>query len=79
MESDNIIITLHKSVNAKKKLLIDHDWEVYDPILTCSNQEKLPMFCPTQSDVYFQKFKVWEYGLPLCIAPQVFNFLELID
>ena len=47
--------------------------------MSCSNQEQLPTFCSTQSDVYFQKFKVWELGLPLCIIPQVVNFPKLVN
>ena len=79
MESVNKVISLHKYVDPKQNLLLNLYWEVYDPILTCSNQEKLPTFCSSQSDVYFPKFKVWESGLPHCIIPQVFHFPELID
>ena len=79
MESVNRVITLHKFVDHEQNILLDCHWEVYDPILTCSNQEKLPTLCSTQSDVYFQKFKVWDLCLPLCIVPQVFHFPELID
>ena len=79
MDLVNRVITFHKYVHPEKNLLLDHHWEVYDPILTCPNQEKLLTFYSTQSDVYFQKFKVWESCLPLCIIPQVFHFLDLID
>ena len=65
---------LHKMVDPEQNLLLDHHWEIYDPILFCSNQEQLPSYCSTQSNVYFQKFKVWELGMPLCIVPQVFHF-----
>ena len=74
MESINRVITLHKYADPEQNVLLDLHWQVYDPILACSNQEKLPTFCSTQSDVYFQKFKVWEFDLPLCIVPQVFHF-----
>ena len=60
-------------------MLLDHHWEIYDPILSCSNQEHIPTFCSTQPNVYFQKFKFWESGLPLCIVPRVFHFPELIE
>lgn len=79
MESVNRVVTLHKYVDPEQNLLLDHHWEVYDPIFSCSNQEQLLTFHPTQSDVYFQKFKVWESGLPLCIVPQVFHFPNVID
>ena len=79
MESVNRVINLHKSIDPKKKVLLDHHWKVHDPILTCSNQEKLPTFCSTQSNVYFQKFNVWESSPPLCIIPHAFHFPELID
>ena len=36
-------------------------------------------FCLSQQDVSFQKFKVWESRLPLCVVPQVFHFHELIE
>ena len=38
MESINKVLTLHKFVDPEKNLVVDHHWEVYDPILTCSNQ-----------------------------------------
>ena len=79
MESINRVVTLHKDRDLEQNILLDHHWEIYDPILSCSNQEQLPTFCSTQSDVHFQKSKVWESGLPLCIIPQVFHFPELID
>ena len=78
MQCVNKVVTLHKYVDPKQNLLLAHHWEVYGPILSCSNQEKLPTFCSIQFDVYFQKYKVWESGLPLCIVPQVFHFPELI-
>lgn len=74
MDSVNRVVTLHKSIDPEQNLLLNHHWEVYDPIFSCSNQEKLRTFCSTQLDVYFQKFKVWESGSPLCIIPQVFHF-----
>ena len=79
MDSVNKVVILHKTVDPKQNLLLDHHWEIYDLILSYSNQEQLPTFYSTQSDVYFQKFKVWELGLPFCIVSQIFHFLELIN
>ena len=58
MESVNIVVTLQKVVDPEQNLFLDHHWEIYDPILSCSNEEQLPTFCSTQFDVYFQKIKV---------------------
>lgn len=74
MKFFNKFVTLHKTVDPEQNLLLDHHWEIYNPILSCSNQEQPPTFCLTQFNVYFQKFKVWESGLPLCVVPQVFHF-----
>lgn len=78
MESVNKVITLHKPIDSKKNLLLNHHYEIYDPILSCINQEKIPIFCLSQLDENFQKFKVWESGLLLCVVPQVFHFPEII-
>ena len=78
MEFVNKVITLNKTIHPKHNLLLDHHREIYDPILSCTNQEKLPIFCLSQPDENFQKFKVWESWLPFCVVPKVFHFLGLI-
>lgn len=49
--------------------LLDQDWEIFDQIFSCTNQEKLPISFLSQPDEITKKFKVWESGLPLCIVP----------
>ena len=79
MDFVNKVVSLHKYEDPKQNLLLDYHYEVFDPILSCSNQENLSSFCSTQSNVYFQKFRVWESTLPLCVVPQVFNFHEIVN
>ena len=79
MESVNKVVSLHKSEDPKQILLLDNHYEVFNPILSCSNQEKMTSLCSTQLNVHFQKFKVWDSTLPLYVIPQVFSFLDIID
>ena len=69
MEYVNKPISLHKSTNPEQKLLLDSHYEVFDPILSCSNQEKLPLFCSSQTNEHFQKFKIWDLALSLFVVP----------
>ena len=79
MEFVNKSISLHKSTDLEQNLLLDNHYEVFDPILSCSNQEKLPLFCSSQTNEHFQKFKIWDMTLSLYVVPQTFNFPEIID
>lgn len=79
MEYVNKSISLHKYIDFEWNLLLDSHYEVFDLILSCSNQEKLPLFCSSQDNEYFQKYKIWDSTLSLCVVPQTFNFPELID
>ena len=79
MKSVNKFVSLHKSKDPEHTLLLDSHYEVFYPILSCSNHEKLPYFCSSQPNDHFQKFKIWDSTLPLYVVPQVFNFLEIID
>ena len=79
MESVNKSISLHKSIDPEQNILLDSHYEVFDPILSCSNQEKLPLFRSSQTNGHFQKFQIWDSTLSLCVVPQTFNFPEIID
>ena len=79
MESVNKSISLQKSIDPEQNLLLDSHYEVFDPILSCSSKEKLPLFCSFQTDEHFQKFKICVSTLSLCVVPQTFNLLELIN
>lgn len=78
MESINKSIFLHKSTEPKQNLLLDIHYKVFDPILSCSHQEKLPLFYSSQMNEHFQKFKIWDLALSLCVVPQDFNFPKII-
>ena len=79
MEFVNKFVSLNKFKDPEKTLLLDNHYEVFDPILSCSNQEKLPYFCSSQINDHFQKLKIWDLSLLLCVVPQVFNLPKIID
>ena len=37
-------LIVHRVNDPEQNLLIDQQWEVSDPILSCSNQEHLPVY-----------------------------------
>ena len=53
MESVNKSISLHKSIDPEQNALLDSHYEVFDPILSCSYQEKLPLFCSSENNEHF--------------------------
>ena len=69
MESVNKVVSLHKSEDLEQTLPLDNDYEVFDPILSYSNQEKMPSFYSTQTNIHSQTFKIWDSALPLCVVP----------
>ena len=79
MEFVNKSISLHKSTDLEQNLLLHIHYEVFDPILSCYNQEKLPLFYSSQANEHFQKFKIRDSSLSLCVVPYTFNFPEIID
>jgi hypothetical protein len=72
-------ISLHKSEDPEQTFLLDCHYELFDLILSCSNREKLPHFCSSQTNEHFQRFKIWDSSLSLCVVPKTFNFPEIID
>ena len=75
-ESINMALTVHRLNDLEQNLLTDQHWEVIDTILTHSNFQELPMHFFGNSEELMVRFRVWTSGLPLCIVPQVFHFLE---
>ena len=78
MDSVNMCLTVHRVNDPDQNILIDQHWEVYDPILSCSNQDVLPSYFFNHPDELATHFRVWDSGLPLCIVPQVHHFPEII-
>ena len=78
MEYVNKFLYLHKSEDPEQTLLLDSHCEVFDAILSCSNEEKLPHFCSSQTNDHLQKFKIWDLALSLCVVPQFLIFLRLL-
>ena len=71
-------LTIHRVNDPKQNLLVDQQWEIYDPIISCSNQELLPVHFLIHPEELTLRFQVWDSDLPLCIVPQVYHFLELV-
>ena len=70
--------TVHRVNDPKQNLIVDQQWEVSDPILSCSNLENLPVFFLSNPEELTVRFCVWELGLLLCIVPQVYHLPELV-
>lgn len=71
-------LIVHRVNDPVQKLLIDQQWEVVDPIFSCSKQEHLPVYFLSNPEELTIKFRVWDSGFPLCIVPQVYHFPELV-
>lgn len=78
MEACNRSLTIHRVSDPNQTNLLDQHWEIFDPILSCTNQQLLPTFFLNQSEEITSKLNIWEFGLTLCVVPQVFHFLEFI-
>ena len=59
--------------------MIDHQWEISDPILACSSQDALPLQFFSYPDEFANRFHVWDSALPLAIVPQVHHYRELVE
>lgn len=77
-ESINMALTIQRIYDPEQSLLVEQQWEVSDPILSCSNLQDLPIHFSSNPEDLMICFHVWESGPPLCIVPQVFHFLELV-
>ena len=74
MDSINMSLTIHRVNDLDQNLLVDQHWEITDPILSYTNQDKLPILFLNQPDELDLRFQIFDYGLPLCIVPQVYHF-----
>ena len=79
MESTILDLTVHKIHDHEQNLLINQQWEVSDPILSCYNQELIPIYFLSNPKELTVRFWVWDSGIPLCIVPQVYHFPKLVD
>ena len=59
--------------------MIDHQWEISDPILACSSQDALPLQFYSYPDEFANSFHIWDSALPLAIVPQVHHYPELVE
>lgn len=71
-------LTMHKVNDPDQNLLVNQQWDIFDPILSCTNQDHLSVFFLIQSEELTLRFCVWDSGLPLYIVPQVYHFPELV-
>lgn len=71
-------LIVHRENDPDQNLLVDQHWEITDPIISCTNKDKLPVLFLSQLDELALRFQIWDLGLPLCIVPQVYHFLELV-
>lgn len=78
MESINMALTIHRIHDHEKNLLVDQQWEVLDPILSCSNLENLKVYFLSNLEELTIRFRVWESSLPLCIVPQLYQYPKLV-
>jgi len=56
MESINMALTVHRIHDPEQNLLVDQQWEVSDPILSCSNLEHLPVYFLSNPEELTVKF-----------------------
>ena len=77
-ESINMQLTVCKVNDPDQNLLTDQHWEVTNTIFSLSNFQELPMHLFGNLEDLIFRFCVWNYGLPICIVPQVFHFPKLV-
>ena len=71
-------LTVHQVNDPEQNLLVDQQWEIYDPILSCSNQDLIPVHFLSHSKELTLIFRVYDSDLLVCIVPQVYHFPELV-
>jgi hypothetical protein len=69
MESVNKSLNIHRVKDLDQNILVDQHWEITDPILSYTNQDKLPVLFLSQLDELALIFRVWDFDLPLFIVP----------
>ena len=76
MESINMALIVHCVNDPEQNFLVDQQWEVSNPILSCSNLQNLPFFFLSNPGELTIRFYVWELGLPFALSPKCFIFLN---
>ena len=79
MMSMNLCQTVHRVNDSDQDILIDHQWEISDPILACNSQDTLPLQFFSYPDEIATRFHVWDSALPLAIVPHVHHYPELVE
>ena len=79
MMSMNLCQTIHRVNDPDQDILIDHQWEISNPILACNSQYTLPLQFFSYPDEIANHFHVWDSSLPLAIVPQVHHYPELVE
>ena len=79
MSSMNLCQTVHRVNNPDQEILIDHQWEISDPILACLSQDALPLQFFSYPDEFANCFHIWDFVLPVPIVPQVHHYPELVQ
>ena len=71
-------LIVHRVNDHNQIMLVDQQLVISNPILSCTNQEQLPVFFLSQHEELTLIFCVWDSVLPLCIVPQVYHFPEFV-
>ena len=75
----NLCQTVHRVNDPDQEILIDHQWEIFDPILACSSQDALPLQFFSYPNEFANRFHIWDSPLALSIIPQVHHYPELVE
>ena len=75
----NLFQIVHRVNDSNQEILIDHQWEISDPILPCNSQDTLPLQFFSYPDEIANRFHVWDFALPLAIVPQVHHYPKLVE
>ena len=79
MNSMNLCQIVHRVNDPDQEILIDHQWEISNPILACSSQDALPLQFFSYPDEFANCLHIWDSALPLSIVPQVHHYPELVE
>ena len=71
-------LAIHRANDPDQNLLVDQHWEIVDTILSCTNQDKLSILFLSQPNELDLRFRILDFGLPLCIVPQVYHCPESV-
>ena len=75
----NLCQIVHRVNDLDQEILIDHQWEISNPILAYTSQDALPLQFVSYPDEFANCFHTWDSTLPLAIVPQVHHYPELVE